>query len=270
MTKFDVVIGNPPYKQGLHLKFLNLAVDMSNKYVIFVQPGSIYVNKQPTRKSKEMIKAKEKIKNHIIEIDLFESWRYFPDLGIIVPMAVTFLDKSKTSDSFILYDKVKNKKYKYNEMDNIHLHGNSKEFLKLYKIFNNFKDTLLNHRNKNVGPYYVNIPMIRGDLEKGKYYADKWFSFFKESTIVEKTKSNLFFSFKTEEEAENFLNFLKTKFAMFGLSLYKISFHQEGWELLGIPWLDFSQKWTNEKLYKHFKLAPNEINFIEENIPTYY
>jgi site-specific DNA-methyltransferase (adenine-specific) len=37
-----------------------------------------------------------------------------------------------------------------------------------------------------------------------------------------------------------------------------------------IPLLDFTQEWTDEKLYKEFNLTEEEIKFIEKNIPKYY
>jgi dTDP-glucose pyrophosphorylase len=41
-------------------------------------------------------------------------------------------------------------------------------------------------------------------------------------------------------------------------------------ELEIIPWLDFTQEWTDEKLYKEFNLTEEEIKFIEKHIPKYY
>ena len=54
------------------------------------------------------------------------------------------------------------------------------------------------------------------------------------------------------------------------LSIYKINSETANGELEAVPWLDFTQEWTDEKLYKHFNLTQDEINFIEENIPDYY
>ena len=41
-------------------------------------------------------------------------------------------------------------------------------------------------------------------------------------------------------------------------------------EMSLIPWLDFSQEWTDENLYKHFNITEEEIMFIEKYIPKYY
>ena len=50
----------------------------------------------------------------------------------------------------------------------------------------------------------------------------------------------------------NFLKFLKTNFVRFCLSINKNNSQLECGEMSLIPWLDFTQEWTDEKLYKHF------------------
>ena len=60
-----------------------------------------------------------------------------------------------------------------------------------------------------------------------------------------------------------------TKFARFCLSLYKNSVNILS-DLQAVPYMDFSQKWTDEKLFEHFKLDPEERNFIKEYIPNWY
>jgi hypothetical protein len=34
--------------------------------------------------------------------------------------------------------------------------------------------------------------------------------------------------------------------------------------------MDFTQEWSDKKLYKYFDLTPTEIDFIEKVIPKYY
>ena len=40
--------------------------------------------------------------------------------------------------------------------------------------------------------------------------------------------------------------------------------------LNSIPWMDFTQEWTDEKLYKHFNITEEEQAFIKKIIPPYY
>jgi site-specific DNA-methyltransferase (adenine-specific) len=80
----------------------------------------------------------------------------------------------------------------------------------------------------------------------------------------------MFFSFQTESESNNFITYLKSNFARFCLSIYKNNSQLDRGELEIIPWLDFTQEWTDEKLYREFDLTENEIKFIEKHIPKYY
>ena len=80
----------------------------------------------------------------------------------------------------------------------------------------------------------------------------------------------LYFNFDNIMPAQNFLNYLKTNFARFCLSIYKLNMNLHRGELKSVPWLDFTQEWTDEKLYKYFLLTKEEIDFIEKNIPKYY
>ena len=40
--------------------------------------------------------------------------------------------------------------------------------------------------------------------------------------------------------------------------------------LKSVPLVDFTQEWTDEKLYVHFNITEEEQAFIKEVIPPYY
>ena len=65
--------------------------------------------------------------------------------------------------------------------------------------------------------------------------------------IGKTTKYPIKFGFESIEEATNFFNYLKTDFAKFALSLYKINRNVHQGEMKSVPWLDFSRSWTNEE-----------------------
>lgn len=54
-----------------------------------------------------------------------------------------------------------------------------------------------------------------------------------------------------------------SKLAMAGCAINKINQHLENYELSAIPWIDFTKHWTDEMLYEHFKLTPEEIAWVE-------
>ena len=73
-------------------------------------------------------------------------------------------------------------------------------------------------------------------------------------------------SFGTEEEAQNFLTYLRSKFFRFlllqGLTSQDISRDK----FLFVPQQDFSKPWTDEELYAKYGLTDDEIAFIESMI----
>jgi site-specific DNA-methyltransferase (adenine-specific) len=72
--------------------------------------------------------------------------------------------------------------------------------------------------------------------------------------------------FKTKAEMENVLSYIKTKFFHFMVGLKKNTqeCRRNVYEL--VPMQDFAESWTDEKLYKKYKLTEDEIAFIESMI----
>ncbi|MCK6569237.1 MAG: restriction endonuclease, partial [Anaerolineales bacterium] len=57
-----------------------------------------------------------------------------------------------------------------------------------------------------------------------------------------------------------------TKFFHFMLALVKISQHSTKKSYSFIPLQDFNEEWSDEKLYKKYKLTKSEIEFIEKMV----
>jgi hypothetical protein len=72
----------------------------------------------------------------------------------------------------------------------------------------------------------------------------------------------LVWEFNTGLEQENFLNFLQTDMARFCLSLLKISQNSHYGEMGLIPWLDFTEEWNDEKLFKKFNVSQELQDYI--------
>lgn len=76
----------------------------------------------------------------------------------------------------------------------------------------------------------------------------------------------LAYSTEDEEKAENFAEYVRTKFFRFLVlqSVTSISLSKEKFGF--VPMLDFSRKWTDNDLYQEFDLSEDEIAFIESMI----
>lgn len=72
--------------------------------------------------------------------------------------------------------------------------------------------------------------------------------------------------FPTEQEAKNFEKFLHQKLPRFLLrqAISSLNVTRECFRF--VPYEDFTQEWTDEKLYKKYHLADDEIAFVEETI----
>jgi site-specific DNA-methyltransferase (adenine-specific) len=66
--------------------------------------------------------------------------------------------------------------------------------------------------------------------------------------------------------AENILSYTQTKFFHFMLGLVKISQESRRKIYSFVPIQDFNEEWTDEKLYKKYKLSRAEIEFVEKMV----
>ena len=73
-------------------------------------------------------------------------------------------------------------------------------------------------------------------------------------------------SFDSKEEAINCMNYLKCKFTRFLILQSMTSQHLSPERFRFVPLQDFSKPWTDEELYKKYKLTDEEIQFIESMI----
>lgn len=72
--------------------------------------------------------------------------------------------------------------------------------------------------------------------------------------------------FDSKSVVDNVISYTQTKFFHFLLSLIKISHHTTQKFYSFIPMQDFSEPWTDEKLYKKYGLTEDEIAFIESMV----
>jgi len=73
-------------------------------------------------------------------------------------------------------------------------------------------------------------------------------------------------SFSDQKQADNLIGYMKTKFVRFLISQRSFSQDITKDRFAFVPQQDYSQKWTDEKLYKKYKLSDEEIEFIESMI----
>lgn len=76
----------------------------------------------------------------------------------------------------------------------------------------------------------------------------------------------IYAKFDTKREAENFAGYLKTRFFRILVSARKIDQHAPSKVYSFVPMQDFSEPWTDEKLYAKYGITKSEQKFIESLI----
>lgn len=69
--------------------------------------------------------------------------------------------------------------------------------------------------------------------------------------------------FKTEDEANNFAAYIRTRFLRFLVGLLKNTQDTTKDRFAFVPQLPMTKEWTDKKLYSHFGITEEEIAFIE-------
>ena len=71
---------------------------------------------------------------------------------------------------------------------------------------------------------------------------------------------------KSKNEAENIISYMKTKFFRFLILLKKNTQHATSQVYSFVPMQDFSETWSDEKLYKKYGISEDEVAFIDSMI----
>jgi len=273
MPQFDVVVGNPPYKGMMHLDFLEIAYKISNGWIVWVQPSNWLIDKKGI--AKRFKELKNIVANNIEEIKLFNGNPYFK-VNQMYPFNIITINKNKKESKFKLIDEINRKEIYYNNINEINkwsdpsIYNNLQD--KILKLSN--KDNINNYLNIERGNYYINMSKIRGNINTTDIHSlwkDDYYSTITKNAKIELSPSmNFWFSFETIEEAQNFLDFLKIKWSMFSLSIYKNSTSLHRGELKAIPWLDWSRSWTEKDFEELIEATEEEKEFVYKNIPNYY
>jgi site-specific DNA-methyltransferase (adenine-specific) len=72
--------------------------------------------------------------------------------------------------------------------------------------------------------------------------------------------------FKNAKETENYAFYLASKFVRFLVLQRKVTQDVTPDRFRFVPQLDMNRRWTDEDLYKHFGLTPDESDYIESTI----
>ena len=292
---FDAVIGNPPYNEELKQSggkplynvFIEYLLPKTN-LLSFVIPSRWFSGGKGLDKFRErMLKRKD-----IVYINHIDDAKKIFGNNVQIEGGINYflIDKSYNGlcnyngDLLNLddYDIILENKYKsiikkiekYEKITKIYINQD------YYKLQTNDK-RLLNKENENTLKCYVS--QQKGFLKYiEKKEINKDYNNYKVITARANgknkclgnifignpnevhTKSYISFNVNDENKAKSLLSYLKCKLPNLLLSLRKMSQDISEHTLKWIPLVPLDREWTNEEIYKYFKLEEKEMNLIKE------
>jgi hypothetical protein len=281
--KFDIIVGNPPYKAGLHIKFFNKSFKLLKEdgIISFIHPSTPFINRKKLKPNNETKQIKDIVSKYKTELKLINGNTIF-NAGFFVPLSITQVTKELNKNISVIYEYVNGvEPANYTTLDDLYVHGNPLVLSIRDKIFSKMKESIEDHSTRKLNkkyPCYIIPVSIGGNPPTNKTHnPDFYCIIFRQDEnnlnkvlITEPIHGMNCIGFKSREHAVNGFSFMKTKFARFCVSLSKINVHLDRGELLTVPYMDFSQEWTDEKLFDYFELTKEERNYINEYIQNWY
>lgn len=284
--KFDLVFSNPPYNSNIDIKILNEIVDIADE-VIAVHPSTWALDIKG--KTKLFTNFVSKIDGKVESLEFFNGNPIF-NIGLFVPCMITHINSKHNNECQItLFDD----KFTVKNLSKVTKFG-SKWGTLILPFISVLQKHIEKHgevwskrinsdaRDIDDSKFYCQLAAIRGHVNltsKNKHIVqDDFYTVLMKDAEQNKGVRNLnvrkdgfiVFEFNTESEQINFINYLKTDFARFCLSIVKNTQNIHYGEMELIPWLDFTEEWDDDKLFKKFDVSQELQDYIREFLPDYY
>ncbi len=282
--KFDNIVGNPPYQKGSHLKVFNKSFELlrDRGNLIFIHPSTPFLNQHGIWKLKPKARVVEIVSEYKSQLKFINGTKIF-NVDFTTPLSITFVKKIKDKNIKVIDNFLGNTVNNYNTIHDIYLHGDKIVLGIRDKIFSKTERSIMDVKLENQ-PYHVSMLRISGHPPKnGKLNPDFYQLVYKtkinerynrivDSSIpIPKEHSRMsYVPVDSYNHGKNFVDYLLTKFARFCVSLTKVENDFTIRVLRTLPYLDFSEKWDDEKLFKYFEFTDEEIKYIINYIPNWY
>ena len=278
MPKFDVVVGNPPYKKDLHLIMLKLACSI-------LKPDGEIVWLHPARWLQDPLALRKKNSD-------FKKYHILPFIKIdVIPMMVARKAFDVGIQGDLIISQLKNNRKSILNEDKIYeLRSILPAFKKLLKTnFTSINDVIEYDKREGIRvriPLYIypgSSPGGEIEAKKGKYNLVKknhividgmingkdWIDFYAKNQFSKPKGSPLPLSicFGSVKEAENFIDSTNTEIFLFFNFLTKVDaiIHLKYLPFMG----DYSEPWTNERFAEAFSISEEELEYIKKRMTEY-
>lgn len=279
MKKFDLCFSNPPYMGTLDAKIISVILPMCTE-IVAVHPAAWLLDNKKLERS-YFYKYRNKLKDCFESAYIFDGNSAFNIMGPCSPFVIFKINKNHTGKISINY--FDEQHFEVDSIYDVTIYGDSwipivQPFVEIMKTHPNIYDHPQRIKKKSLAPtdkYYFQcrslIPgtagndvwdcLIQLNSENERYKVTY------DQLENENSKNRLKYYFDTELEVDNFINYLKTDFVRFGINIYKINQNLHSGVLRLAPWLDFTQEWTDEKLYERFNIPQETIDYITNFFP---
>ena len=288
---FDIIIGNPPYNSMLDLDFVQKCHGLCD-LLLFVHPSTWLLDQKG--KQNKFIETKSICKDSLKYVELFNGngiFRKFKastsdngggsmvPIDLCAPCAITLFDTREKQETITVLNRATAIVTKYTNIFDINKYDNNCYYRSIREKIEEFPKTLSSRDGINSN-YWVTLAQISGNHRSGSIDTPQVKNDFYTmivsknvdtciSTSKDDKKLNQF-SFNTKAEANNFVSYVCSKFARFVLSIYKSNKNNHRGELELIPYLDYTEEWSEDRLQEYFNLTDDEMSFINSVIPNYY
>ncbi len=271
--KFDVIIGNPPYKGQLHLEFLLDALSISDIVKLIHPSGWL------TRSDRQIEKdVKKALEGRVKSLTIFNGAPIF-NAEFQAPLVITEAVEKWDGPIKVTYENTGNVYYIDSIWDFPTGYWEPTEVnfsLRDLIVSEAKKSNLLSLRTSNINSVPLNLPTVCGDPRSNKkemLVRDDFYIFFYPNSNMKTHENNegRFYSLNSEEERDNLVSYLKTKFARFALALNKATNRNNVIRYIeNVPLPPLDVEWTDELVYEYYGLNVEQISAIESFVPTYY
>ena len=272
--RFDTVVTNPPYDSGLHLKFLRKALEISNRYVLTIQPAAWLVGCQTLNDdTKAVVEAADMY--HTVVDSVHGTTMFNNDAMIAGEITIDFFDK-KDPDRCLVFNG-----NRYDRCADVDLLEHSDKYVNFIKFIDDLlqkngsvesyilrspdaKSTIFSKNpvdcdlsdapvirmtsfagsnkraSKDDGSYYtLGLGAGKGKTEKTKICRN--ISDFNNTDSAD-DRLDVYIRFKTAKSRDSCYNYFKTDFARICVKRKKHNEHLDSGPLRCVPFFDFSDK----------------------------
>ncbi len=280
-VKFDVVVGNPPYNDGIDIDFVRLSFELSKKYVVMITPAKWQTAETANKHNSEMTyeQFRRDLVPHMSKVVFYPCARDVFDIRCNSGITYYIMDKHLHSECVIenrwgCFPEYYNSEVKRSIRNGETLCNIGNELLEYMGVYTKLAYI---RQKKSSMEYCVwgtsAMPMFLDYKPNTKiqHYMTSDLKVCKSEDIKKEPLSNdsfIFFESNNKDECKSFRSYMYAKLVRFMLTL-NISIYK-GWNqaitfkyVPAPPSGKFDHIYTDEELYKEFNIPQKYIDVIE-------